>query len=233
MADRAIVIATQVGVAARERDVKINGMDKMAMYFALSERFKSPRQITQLVRPAVERIHDGDSVLHYNDLFVRKDVRSFDFWTQNADAVDALRETHVELVWPRNATFAKLASAAFDRIQQIGNKNPTFTKVISMAYERDAGTEGMATPYLMKLGFKEAGTDSFKLASRLLARSPAFCASEAMRTSFLKVARNMRNPRTAARYRILDARFLRKVGVVVNPPDPPGKKIADLFAETD
>jgi hypothetical protein len=78
-----------------------------------------------------------------------------------------------------------------------------------------------------------ASTDSFKLASRQLARSPAFCASEAMKKSFLKVARNMRNPRTAARYRILDARFLRKVGVVVNPPDPPGKKIADLFAETD
>jgi hypothetical protein len=78
-----------------------------------------------------------------------------------------------------------------------------------------------------------ASTDSFKLASRLLARSPAFGASETMRKSFLKVAQNMRNPRTAARYRILDTGFLRKVGIVVNPPAPPGKKIADLFTLTD
>ena len=78
-----------------------------------------------------------------------------------------------------------------------------------------------------------ASADSFKLASRLLARLPAFGSSEAMRKSFLKVAQNMRNPRTAARYRILDAGFLRKVGVVVNPPNPPGKKIADLFTLTE
>jgi hypothetical protein len=74
-----------------------------------------------------------------------------------------------------------------------------------------------------------AKADSFKCVSLLLTRSPAFGAPEAVKKSFLKVEKNMREQKTAMRYYILDPAFLRKVGVCVDPLDRPGKKIVDLF----
>jgi hypothetical protein len=98
--DRIIVVATQIGVAARAHAVKVDGIDKFAVYFALSERFQTPRQISQLISPAVGRMPREESVLHYTDLFVRKDVRAQDFWAANKAAADALKETHLDLMWP-------------------------------------------------------------------------------------------------------------------------------------
>ncbi len=68
-----------------------------------------------------------------------------------------------------------------------------------------------------------ARAGSYKYASRLLARSAAFGGRDAMKKSLHTVERNMRTQRSAVRYYILDAGFLRQIGVVVDPPAKPGK----------
>ena len=74
-----------------------------------------------------------------------------------------------------------------------------------------------------------AEADSFRRASTLLEGSSAFGGPEAVKTSFLKVKRNLRNQSTAMRYHILDADFHRKFSDRTTPSDNSGKKIEHLF----
>jgi len=74
-----------------------------------------------------------------------------------------------------------------------------------------------------------ATKDSFKCASMLLFESPAFGGRDAVRISFRKVQRNLRNRATAMRYHILDRKFLRKIGYLDPATPRPGKKIVHLF----
>ncbi len=74
-----------------------------------------------------------------------------------------------------------------------------------------------------------ATKDSFKCASMLLVESPAFGGRDAVRISFRKVQRNLRNRATAMRYHILDREFLRKIGCLDPATPRPGKKVVHLF----
>ncbi len=77
-----------------------------------------------------------------------------------------------------------------------------------------------------------AGTnndDAFECASLLLAETPARGRPDAIKRSYRKVEKNMRNPATAMRYRILDSQFLRLVGADIAQPTSRGKKIVPLY----
>jgi hypothetical protein len=77
-----------------------------------------------------------------------------------------------------------------------------------------------------------AGTnndDAFECASLLLADTPAHGKPDAIKRSYLKVEKNMRNPATAMRYRILETQFLRLLGADIAQPIRPGKKIVPLY----
>jgi hypothetical protein len=77
-----------------------------------------------------------------------------------------------------------------------------------------------------------AGTnndDAFESASLLLAETPARGRPDAIRRSYRKLEKNMRNPVTAMRYRILDPQFLQLVGARIAQPAGRGKKIVPLY----
>jgi hypothetical protein len=77
-----------------------------------------------------------------------------------------------------------------------------------------------------------AGTnndDAFESASLLLADTPAHGKPDTIRRSFLKVEKDMRNPATAMRYRILETQFLRSVGADLALGASPDKKIVPLY----
>jgi hypothetical protein len=96
--DRVIVVATQIGVAAREQGYKIASLEKFAVYFALTDkRFSTPRQIRELVNSAVSRMPRNESLLRYDDLFGRNEPLRFNFWTGNIIAADELTNTYVRL----------------------------------------------------------------------------------------------------------------------------------------
>jgi hypothetical protein len=77
-----------------------------------------------------------------------------------------------------------------------------------------------------------AGTnndDAFECASLLLADTPAHGKPDTIRRSYLKVEKNMRNPATSMRYRILETQFLRSVGADLALGASPDKKIVPLY----
>jgi hypothetical protein len=71
--------------------------------------------------------------------------------------------------------------------------------------------------------------DAFACASIQLRGTPAKGKADAVRTSFWKVQRNMRDQATAMRYHILNSEFVRSVGAITDPSDGQGKKVSPLF----
>jgi hypothetical protein len=98
MGDLVIVMATRANVEARKRNMTIESIDKMALYYVLkSKKYNTPRQIAQLFARAVQRMPATDTTVAYEDLFRRNDPEKMDFWTKNPVAVDLLRDTLLRL----------------------------------------------------------------------------------------------------------------------------------------
>jgi hypothetical protein len=98
MGDFVILVASQAGIEARKRSMKIETIDKMALYYVLkSGNFNTPRQIAQLFARAIPRVPNEDTNVTYGDLFGRNDPEAMDFWTKNTGAVELLRDTAVHL----------------------------------------------------------------------------------------------------------------------------------------
>ncbi len=74
---------------------------------------------------------------------------------------------------------------------------------------------------------------AFECASLILAETSARGGSNAMKKSFLKVERDMRDPGMALRYHILDDDFLKAAGLYANRSAPSGKKVMPYWDLTD
>lgn len=99
LGDRIVVLATQVGVEAERRGLKITNIDKMALYFVLSNnKFNTPRQITELVKKCLSRMVDKERALGYDHFFEAKDAGKHRFWANRGDALRALANTKLRLL---------------------------------------------------------------------------------------------------------------------------------------
>ena len=70
---------------------------------------------------------------------------------------------------------------------------------------------------------------AFECVSMLQAETYAHCGPDAMKTSYRKAEKGMRDPATAMRYRVLDPDFLRIVGTSIDQSVNQGKKIVPLY----
>lgn len=94
--DRVAIVAAQVSAIAKEKGVKIVGVEKLALYYALkNDGLGSPRQLRDLIQVAVLRIAGGDERLRYDHLFDLGDRRNQRFFTDHEEAAQELSSVYV------------------------------------------------------------------------------------------------------------------------------------------
>jgi hypothetical protein len=95
--DRAIVMATQTFIAAESRRLTIKSVNKLAAYYVLIKNDRTPRQVTEMIKRAMQRLPKGETSLAYDYLFKPSEPRQYAFWTQHGDALHALQYTSLKL----------------------------------------------------------------------------------------------------------------------------------------
>jgi len=96
--DKIVIFASQVLDAANSRGLVIEEIEKLAVYYALTDPgLQSPRQLRDLAVAAAERLPDGEKRLRYDDLFYRGDRRSKEFWVVHAGAAEQLASTYMRI----------------------------------------------------------------------------------------------------------------------------------------
>jgi hypothetical protein len=95
--DRAVVMLTQIEIAARGRNPAVNEVDKLAAYYVLSDEKRSPRQVTEFVKKAFRRIPARESSVAYDYFFRKDDAAQYQFWADHKRALEALQYTKLKL----------------------------------------------------------------------------------------------------------------------------------------
>jgi len=96
--DKTVLFITHVIEAAKTRGSSIDNVEKLALYFIISnEQLRTPRQIRDLAHAAVQRIPSGESRLRYSDIFDRSDKTVHKFWIEHEQIADSFSELFVTI----------------------------------------------------------------------------------------------------------------------------------------
>ncbi|EQD49163.1 hydrolase or acyltransferase, partial [mine drainage metagenome] len=96
--DKAVIVASHVVDAAAARGEPVDEIEKLALYYALSDpSFSTPRQLKDLAVAAVQSLPKDERRLMYDDLFSRGDSRNHAFWEQHKAAAKELSGTYVAI----------------------------------------------------------------------------------------------------------------------------------------
>lgn len=96
--DKAVILFSQILGAAAARGQQIDEVEKLAVYYALTdESFQTPRQLRDLAVAAVQRLPHEEQRLTYDDLFYRGDARNHNFWMSHAEAARDLSGLFVRI----------------------------------------------------------------------------------------------------------------------------------------
>ncbi len=96
--DKAVILFSQILGAAAARGQQIDEVEKLAVYYALTdESLQTPRQLRDLAVAAVQRLPHDERRLTYDDLFYRGDARNHNFWMGHADAARDLSGLFVRI----------------------------------------------------------------------------------------------------------------------------------------
>jgi len=91
LADRAMVLASNVISAASSRGTQVLELEKFMLYYALvNDDLRSPRQLSDLARDSVLRLSASDDRLRYDHLFEAGDSRNQVFWSTHLSAASEL-----------------------------------------------------------------------------------------------------------------------------------------------
>jgi hypothetical protein len=97
--DKCMIVAAQVAEAARLRGARVREIEKMLLYYVLSnEDLTSPRQLSDLARDAVRRLSTKDDRLRYDNLFEDGDTRNQRFFAAHLDAANELSGVFVRII---------------------------------------------------------------------------------------------------------------------------------------
>ncbi len=96
--DRAIIIASHVLAAAEKRKLEVKEIEKLALYYALGNvDIQTPRQLSDLIQDAVNRLQQGEDRLKYDDLFFSGDRRNQKFWAEHQNVAMELSDIYILL----------------------------------------------------------------------------------------------------------------------------------------
>jgi DNA replication protein DnaC len=96
--DKAVVFASNLREAAKNRGQAVKYIEKFALFFILSEpEFNSPRQLRDLAYSAVGRMVTTDDRMHYDNLFAVGERRNQQFWGEHQEAANELANLYVSL----------------------------------------------------------------------------------------------------------------------------------------
>ncbi len=96
--DKLIVAMLQLLEATSQRNLKINEIEKIGLYYiAVSPAFSSPRQLRSLALSSAERIPIREDRIKYDYLFSPGDAESKEFWIQTRQSKPDLVEKYVGL----------------------------------------------------------------------------------------------------------------------------------------
>lgn len=94
--DKVILVITHIIKAAKSRGSNINSVEKLALYYVISnDQLRSPRQLRDLALASVQRVPSGETRLRYSDLFDRNDKNVHRFWLEHEQIADSLSELFV------------------------------------------------------------------------------------------------------------------------------------------
>lgn len=89
--DKVVILVSQILDAAAARGQEIEEVEKLALYYALTdEALQTPRQLRDLAVAAVQRLPADEHRLTYDDLFYRGDKRNQAFWMSHVSAAEEL-----------------------------------------------------------------------------------------------------------------------------------------------
>jgi hypothetical protein len=96
--DKCVIFASQVVAAAVSSGRQIRYIEKLALYYVLSNRdLQSPRQLRDLAVSASQRAAAEEDRLKYDDLFFSGDYRNQDFWVDHQAVTGELSNSFVRI----------------------------------------------------------------------------------------------------------------------------------------
>ncbi len=89
--DIIILVLSSIKLASEQRGIVINEVEKLALYYILkNSEIYTPRQLSDLIVSAVNKLAVNETKLTYDDLFHAGDRRNQQFWADNQTAAAEL-----------------------------------------------------------------------------------------------------------------------------------------------